>query len=123
MLKHIALTVTDSKELNNFYEDILGFKSVRTFELNEDLAQKIFGISKKLTVHHLQREDLILEIFLSPVLVNHQYSHICLALINRDAVYQLAVDKGYDCISIERDVSNMIFVKDKSGNLFELKSV
>lgn len=64
-LEHIALTVTDYKEISRFYQEILGFSEVRSFVLKKDLAREIFGIEKETKVFHLQKDDLLLEIFLS----------------------------------------------------------
>ncbi len=64
-LEHIALTVTDYKEISRFYQEILGFSEIRSFVLKKDLAREIFGIEKETKVFHLQKDDLLLEIFLS----------------------------------------------------------
>ena len=33
----------------------------------------------------------------------------------------LSETKNYQCIRIEREFSDLIFIKDKSGNIFEIK--
>jgi catechol 2,3-dioxygenase-like lactoylglutathione lyase family enzyme len=121
MLEHVALTVADNKELENFYRNILGFELHKTFELNEDLSKKIFGISKNMSVYHLKKDNLILEIFISVERSKLKYNHICLLIKNREAVCKNAVANGYICNRIKRDRGDLIFIQDKSSNMFEIK--
>ena len=43
-LEHVALSVTDRKEIERFYQDILGMEVIRSFQLDQALAVDIFGI-------------------------------------------------------------------------------
>lgn len=40
---------------------------------------------------------------------------------NREELVAKAEQNNYKCIRIEREISDLIFVKDKSGNIFEIK--
>jgi len=120
-LEHIALTITDRKEIEIFYQKILGFSEVRSFILQEDIAREIFGIEQETRVYHLQNDSLLMELFLMPERFEHFYNHICISIPNREEIVYKADQYAYECIRIRRQNSDMIFIKDRSGNIFEIK--
>lgn len=120
-LEHVALTITDRKEITNFYHEILGMREIRNFSLDKDLAREIFAIEKETTVFHLQKEELLLEIFLMPGQFEHGFNHICISLTNREEIVKKAAQHAYKCIRLPGQNSDMIFIKDASGNIFEIK--
>ncbi|MBC8185109.1 VOC family protein [candidate division KSB1 bacterium] len=120
-LEHIALTIEDAKEIKDFYIDILEMKEVKTFVLNKILAQKIFGIQKDTNVFYLQRNNLFLEVFITGEKLKQGFDHICLSVKDRETIVTKAEPQNYECVRIKRDVFDLIFVKDKSGNIFEIK--
>ncbi len=122
-LDHIALTIADHKEIKNFYQEILGFAEIRSFILHKDLAREIFGIGKESRVFHLQKDVLFLELFLMPERFAHVYNHICISVPDREAIVNKAIRDGYACTRVRREYSDMIFLKDKSGNVFEMKQI
>ena len=120
-LEHIALTIIDRSEIENFYHEVLGMKEIRNFVLDKDLAGDIFSIEKETEVFQLQNEEVILEIFLMPGQSEHGFNHICISLTNREEIVKKAAQHAYKCIRLKRQNSDMIFIKDKSGNIFEIK--
>ena len=120
-LEHIALSVKNTSEIEAFYKDILGMKEVRNFVLNENLAEKIFGIPQETAVVLLQKEDLVLEIFLSDEPRVKSFNHICIAVADREKLMKVVNQNNYEVIRIERDYSDLVFIKDNSGNTFEIK--
>lgn len=120
-LEHIALTIAEAKEIKDFYINILGMREVKTFVLNKILAQKIFGIQKDTNVFYLQKNDLFLEIFITDEKLKQGFDHICLAIKDRENFVTKTEAQKYKCIRIKRDIFDLIFIKDKSGNIFEIK--
>ena len=122
-LEHIGLTISESKEIKDFYINILGMREVKTFVLNKILAQKIFGINKNTSAFFLQKNDLFLEIFVTDEKLKQGFNHICLTIKDRETLVTKAEAQNYECIRIERKLSDLIFIKDKSGNIFEIKEM
>lgn len=120
-LEHIALTIFEPDEINNFYQDLLDLKLEKTFHLSKKLADKIFHIAKETSVFILQKENLRLEVFVTFGQKERSFNHICLSVKNREELLLNAENKNYDCIRIKRDVFDLMFIKDKYGNIFELK--
>ncbi len=96
-------------------------REVNFFVLNKTLAQKIFGINKNTSAFFLQKNDLFLEIFVTDEKLKQVFNHICLTIKDRETLATKAEAQNYECIRIERDIFDLIFIKDKSGNIFEIK--
>ena len=120
-LEHIALSITVPEDIKNFYQDILGMSKVKNFVLNKLLAYEIFGINKNTDVFLLQKDMLFLEIFVVDTISARNFNHICLSVDDRKTVFRNAEQKGHTVICKKRGNSDLIFIKDKSGNIFEIK--
>lgn len=120
-LEHIALSITDPEDITNFYQDILGMDKVKDFVLDKSLAYDIFGINKDTNVFLLHKEQVFLEIFVINRLQIKSFNHTCLAFDDRKSVFENAKQMGYTCIYKQKESSELFFIKDKSGNVFELK--
>ena len=48
-LEHVALTITDYKEIEQFYHEILEMNKIKSFVLDKALARDIFGIGEMLS--------------------------------------------------------------------------
>jgi catechol 2,3-dioxygenase-like lactoylglutathione lyase family enzyme len=121
VFRHVALAVNDLSEIQNFYINILGLKIIKRFTLSEEISSRIFNIKKETEVTVVGKDDLSMEIFLSNKTGCMDYQHVCLKVDNREKMLQKARKNNYHCIVIKRDISDIVFVKDGSGNLFEIK--
>ena len=120
-LEHIALTITDYNEIKQFYHEVLGMNELRSFRLDKPLVRDIFGIEKSTTVVQVQKDELLLEIFVTPEQCDHPYHHICISTTHREEIVKRAIQHSYNCIRLKRQNSDMIFISDHSGNMFEVK--
>lgn len=120
-LEHIALSISDPEEVRNFYQDILGMTEVKAFTLKKSLAKNIFGLDEEASVFLLQKDNLFLEVFIRQEANKRSFNHICLTVNDRETLFRKAKQKDYECIRIERDTYDLIFIKDRSGNIFEIK--
>jgi len=122
-LEHVALNIADPEEIESFYCEILGMSEIRHFVLDKNLAREIFGIEKETTVFQLQKNEILLEIFIIPERFENGFSHLCISISNREEIANMADQNGYSCMRLKRGDSDMIFIMDKSGNIFELKQI
>lgn len=120
-LEHIALTISDPEEVKNFYKNILGMREVKAFVLEKSLAYDIFGLDEEASVFLLEKDNLSLEIFVKQETNRQSLNHICLAVNDREILFRKAKQNDYECIRIERETYDLIFIKDKNGNIFEIK--
>ncbi|MEA2014791.1 MAG: VOC family protein [Thermodesulfobacteriota bacterium] len=123
MLEHIGITINEMSDIQTFYKDLLGLEEVQSFDLNRDLSEKLFGISDVVPVTHLSSDDLFMEVFLTDRKQNPVYNHVCISVQDRDSLVRKAESMGFYVTQIERESGyDLIFIKDKSGNTFEIKS-
>ncbi|MBN1119294.1 MAG: VOC family protein [Bacteroidales bacterium] len=123
MLQHIALTINDSEEIENFYENILLFSLKHKFSVNGEITRQIFNTGETVDVYMMGHQDTHLEIFLSPKKERKVFSHICLAYWKAEITYKKAVEFGYKALVKKNPVNDTYFIWDKSGNMFEIKEI
>lgn len=121
MFHHIGITIKDKAEVKNFYKNILGFELIKIFTISASLSEKIFNIEKDIEVALVDNKDFTIELFISKMDNKQNYEHICIMVKNREQIIKKAQENRYPCIMIEREPFDLVFVKDKFGNLFEIK--
>jgi catechol 2,3-dioxygenase-like lactoylglutathione lyase family enzyme len=121
LFHHVGITISDKAEVENFYKNILGFELIKMFTISAFLSEKIFNIEKDIEVALIDNKDFTIELFISKIENKQNYEHICIMVENREQIIKKTQEKGYPCIMIEREPFDIVFVKDKSGNLFEIK--
>jgi len=123
MLHHIALTINDSEEIENFYENILLFSLKHKFTMNGEIARQVFNIEETVDVYMMGYHNTELEIFLSPKKERKVFSHICLVYWKAEITYNKAVEQGYKALVKKNPVNDTYFIWDKSGNMYEIKEL
>jgi len=123
MLEHIGITINRESDIDNFYKELLGLKEVRKFDLYQEFSETLFGISDSVAVTYLSGDDLFVELFLTGKKQTPVYNHICFSIPERDSFVEKAESMGFPVTRIERESrDNLIFLRDNSGNIFEIKS-
>ena len=122
-LEHIGLSVSDHKEIERFYTNVLGMKPVKNFVLRKDLAATIFEIDEEINVFLLQKDKVVFEVFITKEYRKQAFDHVCFSINNRENFINKVIKSGYKVIRIEREFFDLIFIKDKDGNIFEIKEM
>jgi catechol 2,3-dioxygenase-like lactoylglutathione lyase family enzyme len=123
MLQHIALTVNDSEEIEKFYEKVFQFKKKHHHTIDGEVIKQIFNITGATEVYIMVHQHVQFEIFISPLKEKKAFSHVCLAFRNAEDIYRNALNQNYKVIVKSNPKSNTYFIWDKSGNMFEIKTV
>ena len=118
---HIGLTIKNESEVKDFYEDLLNFKLEKQFTLPKDLNQKIFGFYEDTPVYRLSNGFVDIELFLTNLPARKNYTHLSYETTDRKALVDKAKMKNYPTITVEREEkSDLVFLQDQFGNLFEI---
>ncbi len=121
-LNHVALNIYNEEELIDFYQNILGFHFEYQFNMPFELADTIFEAKEQPKAFLYKNENILLELFVYTVDVSRNFTHICFESNNRDSIADKCEQSGYPVIRIKRsDKKDLLFIKDKTGNIFELK--
>jgi len=123
MLEHIGITINEKSDIDAFYKNLLGLKEERKFELHEDLSEALFGTGERVPVTLLSADDFFMEIFLTDKKQTPVYNHICISIANRNDTVTKAKSMGFPVTQIERESrDDLVFIRDHSGNIFEIKA-
>lgn len=122
MIQHVGLTINDTSEISNFYQEILQFAIHHTFRMDEEVNQMIFRLAGSVEVLLMEKEGSRLELFLCDKQETKHYTHICVAFTDAVSIFNRALEKGYKALAKpNREGRNTYFVWDRSGNMFEIK--
>lgn len=122
-LSHIGLNIQGKEELVDFYQNILGFHLEHRFDIKLSLATNIFGIRKQVEVFLYSNENMQLELFVYPKKTKLFFTHICIEVTDREIIAKKCEHAGYKVTRIKRnDKPDILFIRDKTGNIFELKN-
>ena len=122
-LLHACVTVSSAARAQQVFAELLGLPLVKKFEVGADLCSTLFGFSGVATVHVYDAGPAALEVF-----VCHEkpqprgsYDHLCLDLPDRDAVLESAAAQGMEVRRFRAGDKDVVILRDKDGNLYELK--
>ncbi len=123
MLQHIALTINDSEEIENFYEEVLLFNMKHKSSVNGEILRQIFKVEGLTDVYVMSYQEVQFEIFVSPRKEKKVFSHVCLAFLKAEITYNNAIKGGYQALIKKSEDHDTYFIWDKSGNMFEIKEI
>lgn len=124
-LNHVALVCSSEQRADKFYQDVLGFEKVRSFDLPGDLARRIFEVDGECRVLVYGNRLFTIEVFLAMPTHGREpgFEHVCVevedigALITRCETMRVEVNR------VPKGDRLLNFVRDYDGNLFEIKEV
>ncbi|MBN2728117.1 MAG: VOC family protein [Bacteroidales bacterium] len=124
MLRHIGLQINEESEIKDFYEDILKFKEVNRFNLHPQTRKEVFNTEETILVVRMKQFDIMIELFICPEKRANNMSHLAFEFWKVSKILDKAKEKGYSIIEFEKPGgSTARYIKDKAGNLFEIKDI
>jgi len=121
-LNHIGINIADTDEVQKFYQDILGFLPERSFQISRTLSRMFFDIDGESEAFILRNAAFTLELFVYDKPVHSGYAHLCIEVEDREEIARMSMEEGYLVMRMKRERGDLLFVKDKAGNVFELKN-
>ena len=123
MFSHLGLTINHKEDINNFYKDVLNLAEKYNFTIGKDYSSQIFGIDQETPVYLLEKNDFQIELFLIDTNSQPVYNHVEIYIDNLDKMLNKVNIHNYPLTIIERTAKqDLIFIADKSGNKFEIKT-
>jgi catechol 2,3-dioxygenase-like lactoylglutathione lyase family enzyme len=122
-IHHIALQCDNKEKALLFYKKTLCLKETKTFFLSESLTYNIFNLNLSVEVIVFQNDSLYIEVFIVPGKIKKTCAHTCILVDNLVEFIDLCKKNHVDYYSVKKEDRNLWFVKDFSGNIFELKEV
>lgn len=122
VLHHVALQYQNKKQAEIFFIEILGLRFVKSFNVNSNLSNKIFGTIENVEVLVYENDDTRFEAFITKqTKPNRGYDHSCMLVENHQEFINRCKKHGIQPNIVNKDGRKLVFIKDFSGNLFEIK--
>jgi hypothetical protein len=124
-IEHIAVSSNTEEDSDKFFIELLDMKKERDFIVSDDLIEQFFEIRKKQRIIRYSNEYLSVEAFImdDESRALDRFTHTCLLIEDREIIIEKANRLGIKVIKVPRKNSDAfyLFLKDKYGNLFEIK--
>lgn len=121
ILQHVALQYTDKKQANIFFTKILGLQPIKTFDIKGELSEQIFGINENVNIQVYANDKAYFEIFITKKPVDHGFEHVCIEINNKEEFIERCKKHGIEPFFVKKGEKTLLFIKDFSNNLFEIK--
>ena len=121
LLNHVALKCKDEEGAKTFFTDILGIPLTKKFGISGDLSETIFGIKGNVDILVYDNNETRFEVFIGQVGKKHGYEHTCIEIDDKNEFINRCKKYEIEPISVKKEGKDILFVRDYSGNLFEVK--
>jgi len=121
LLNHVALKCNDEEGAKTFFTDILGIPLIKKFAISGDLSEAIFGIKGNVDILVYDNNETRFEVFIGQVGKKHGYEHTCIEVDDKSEFIDRCKKHEIEPISVNKEGRDILFVRDYSGNLFEVK--
>ncbi len=120
-LHHVALCCQEKRSLSVFYEQMLGAIVVKSFNLDDELFQRIFDKKGSAEVFVYETRSLRFEIFVTDVKMLRGCAHVCIEVDDKKEFAKQCDNHQIPVKWVNKEEKRLLFVSDFSGNLFEIK--
>ena len=122
-LHHVAVVCSSRENSDQFYKEIIGLKEIKSALLDRELAGQIFDIACESQLILYANDDFTVEVFVpaSAFKKVNTFVHLCLEVEDREEFVVKCQAMGVVVKKIPKGNSELIFVEDYDGNLFEIK--
>jgi len=121
-LNHIGVTNKNEEQAIRFYQDFLGLEKTKEMLLPLELSEQLFSISQEIEVLVFEKQGVKIEVFLSDF--QHaapNFIHSCIMLDNFSEIIEKTQQARVELITGRHNEKTVYFIKDFSGNMFEIK--
>ncbi|MDI3544803.1 MAG: hypothetical protein PWQ43_453 [Rikenellaceae bacterium] len=123
MLRHIAININSSDEVENFYQNVLGFELIGEYYLHPSIAKTFFN-NEQIKVYRVKKFNLEIELLLTNTTNSSAFAHIALEFWKPETVFEKAKTAGYKVYEFIKETGTKArYIIDKSGNIFEIKNI
>jgi hypothetical protein len=120
-IQHIALNYSNKKKADIFFKEILGLKIIKSFAISKELSKQIFNIIEACEVVVYGNNSALFEIFITKNKSKIVFDHICIKVENIEDFIENCKKHDLQPNFINQGDKKLLFVKDFSDNLFEIK--
>ncbi len=120
-LNHVALQYNDEKQAEIFFTKILGIPLEKEFTIPLGLSNAIFNINEEVKIFVYSNGKTKFEVFISEKLKDHGYEHVCIEINNQADFVERCKKHGIKPFLVDKNGRKLLFIRDFSDNLYEVK--
>jgi hypothetical protein len=120
-LLHAAVTCDTQEHAQIFFEKILGLLPIKSFSIDHQLSENIFSISQPVDIIVYGNDSMAIEVFISSHNQNSSYVHLCISVGEQVRFIENCKENGLKPYFVRKGEKQLLFVRDFSGNLYEIK--
>lgn len=120
-MNHVALHAKNKPKDADFFLKCLHAKKLKTFDLTAELCYKIFNINEPVEIIVYELGTIRFELFYTHQNISKGFTHICLNVPNKEEFIHVCTKEGLHPFTVEKDGKSILFVRDFSDNLYEIK--
>ena len=121
VIQHVAVECSDQQSADRFFTTVLGIPKIKSTVLSKELSAAIFGISKNVPIEIFDNGKMRVEVFINTTSREPTYDHICIEVDNKSDFITQCKQQGLDPFFVEKEGKQLLFVRDFSENLYEIK--
>ena len=121
LLNHVALNYNDEAGAKTFFTDVLGLPLTKKFAISREVSEAIFGIKENVDILVYDNDETRFEVFIGQVVKKHGYEHICIEVDDKSKFVNRCKKYEINLVTVKKEGRDLLFVRDYSGNLFEVK--
>ena len=120
-LNHIALQSNNETQAEIFFTKILEIPLEKEFTISNELSNAIFNIDEEVKILVYNNSKIKFEVFINENLKNHGYDHVCIEIKNKEEFIERCRKHGIKPFLVNKNDKKLLFVRDFSNNLYEVK--
>jgi len=120
ILQHVAINFKNKEKAELFFTKILELKLQKSYSLNSELSKQIFDTFEQVDVFVYGDNFTVFEVFITQKQIKHFFEHICIKVNNKKEFIEKCKKYGLEPYQINKEEKQLLFIKDFSGNLFEV---
>jgi catechol 2,3-dioxygenase-like lactoylglutathione lyase family enzyme len=120
LVHHVAVECSDVQTADTFFRDVLGIPKVKSTLLSRELCQSIFNIDSPVQMETYDTGTMRVEVFITPEPVHPRFVHLGIAVESKAAFIMRCEQQGLAPFVVQKNGKQLLFVRDFSGNLFEI---
>ncbi len=121
IVHHVAVECGSQELAERFFSLILGLPKVKSTLLSEEVAEEIFQIRKEVRFDFYENEGTRFEVFVTDTPVQSGFAHVCISVGDKNGFVSRCKEQGLAPFFVQKDGKELLFVRDFTGNLYEVK--
>lgn len=121
VVQHVAVECDSQEHAERFFSELLGLPKVKSTLLSKELSVEIFGIGEDVRFDFYAEGTTRFEVFISQRQRQPTYAHVCIEVDDKDDFVLRCRHQGLEPFFVDKDGKQLLFVRDYSGNLYEIK--